>query len=410
MLKRLYVDSTDLMDLKTGVLKGLSSPPKETERPTYEVVSEIERYDGRDQVYSRHLLFPERPEYADYYSRHPEKKEGDDRRRQQSVEVGKRLQKEEPIGQYLSLSGFYGSLALSRPDVVQANTRMRISPIDFVESRRIEADPKEMTMTLKGLGMHMGAARVRITRLNQNWVYGLNGPPQYGKPVELNYQYIVCMAFPMDPFMTGGGASQSVDYEVGFKYAYGSFASTIMANFIRRLNWPARPLPTFNAPYLVPPTFIDAGIGEDGRCGYVVTKEFGNSFRPGAVATDLPLAPDKPVDFGLQDFCDKCKICAEACPSGAISKKGREVVRGVRRWRINAEKCFNYWIAKGSTCGVCQAVCPWNHPNNAFHNGIREIASGFPSLRNLLIKGERMVYGGFKPNPNPRWMDLCRKF
>lgn len=33
----------------------------------------------------------------------------------------------------------------------------------------------------------------------------------------------------------------------------------------------------------------------------------------------MPIEPDKPVDLGIKRFCDKCKICAEECPSKAIS-------------------------------------------------------------------------------------------
>jgi len=406
LLRRLYKDPSTLMNLGEGTLKGLvSSPPREVDEPTYDVIGNIERFDGRDQIYNRQLLRPGSDGYRDYYSRHPERKEGDEKRRQHAVEIGKRLQEDDPVNHYLSLSGFYAAVALSRPDVVEAqNIRMRISPIDMIEGKKIQIDPEEVSHKIKAFGLHIGAAKVRIAKLNQNWVYSHYTLPQYGKPVVLDYKYIICLAFYQDPFMIAGGANPGVDLEVGFKYGYASFVSTLMANFIRRLGWPARPLPTFNAPYLIPPVFIDAGIGEDGRCGYVVTKEFGNNFRPGAVATDLPLIPDKPVDFGLQDFCDKCKICAEECPAGAIPKGGRDVVRGVRKWVMDTEKCFNYWIAKGSTCGVCQSVCPWNLPNNWFHNSFRELSSQFPSLRSLLITTKRIYSGKNKPKPEPKWM------
>jgi epoxyqueuosine reductase QueG len=153
---------------------------------------------------------------------------------------------------------------------------------------------------------------------------------------------------------------------------------------------------------MVPPVFIDAGIGEDARCGYVVSKELGNNWRPGGVLTDLPLAIDKPVDFGLQDFCDKCGICADACPVGAIPKE-RKVIRGIRKWNMNGEKCYRYWNATGHGCGICQDVCPWNHPNGYFHNTIREMASRFSWMRKALIRGEEIFYS-IKPGPEPEWL------
>ncbi len=404
MFKRLFSDPSKLMDLKRGTVKGLAlSPPPQVDRPTYEICGQIERYDGRDQVYNRQLLRPGGDEYEDYYSRHPEIKEQDDARRQRAVATGTRLLNEDALNHYLALCGFYGAIALSRPEVVSAKIKMPISPIDMMGTDRIETDAEEMTRKIKALGLQLGAAKVGIAELNQNWVYSHYPRPQYGQTVELTYQYVICLAFLQDPFMLASGAGPAVDLEIGFRYGYASFVSTMIANFIRRLGWPARPLPTFNAPYLVCPVFIDAGIGEDGRCGYVVAKEFGNNFRPAAVATDLPLIPDRPVDFGLQDFCQQCRICAEACPSNAITEGDREMVRGVRKWQMDAERCYNYWVARGSTCAICQIVCPWNHANGLFHNVTREIVQRFPSLRSFLIKGEKLLYGR-RRFVAPEWM------
>lgn len=124
---------------------------------------------------------------------------------------------------------------------------------------------------------------------------------------------------------------------------------------------------------------------------------------PGGIGTDLPLVPDKPVDFGLQDFCEKCSLCAEKCPSGALSKGGREVVRGYLKWHMDAEKCYTYWCTTGHPCGVCQSVCPWNHANNRWHNGMRELAQRVPALTKTLLKAEEIFYNHRK-RPEPKWM------
>ena len=124
-----------------------------------------------------------------------------------------------------------------------------------------------------------------------------------------------------------------------------------------RSRWPIYPLAGMagqglasRPPYLVIPTFMDAGIGEQGRSVDVVTKEFGSNFRPGAVATDMPLEIERHVDFGLQNFCEKCLVCAETCPPGAIS---REVIRGVRRWHFDNNRCRRFWDSIGGSCGIC---------------------------------------------------------
>lgn len=405
MLKRMYSDPTKLMNIKEGVLKGLTiKPPRKVDKPTYEIVGPVEHYDMRDYMYSRIALKPGDPRYEDYYSRHPEKKAIDDDMRRRADKSGKERLNNDAVNEQIALSGFYGTMAVSPPRVVNSYKKMPLHPSGRPEAVRLHVDPEKMARKIKAFALHLGAAKVGITKLNQDWVYTYNNAP-YGEPVDLNHENIICMAFTMDPFMTDGQTGLGENFEIGWKYSYASYISIIMANLIRNLGWPARPLPAFNAPYIVAPVFIDAGIGEYGRCGYVVTKEFGNNWRPGAVATDLPLAYDKPVDFGLQDFCEKCGICADRCPSGAIPQgtNQQEVVRGIRRWQLDQEKCYKYWTTIGHGCGICQAVCPWNHPNSWSHNIVREVGERFPGLRSLIIKGEEFFYK-HKPGPEPKWM------
>jgi len=401
----MYSDPTKLMNIKEGVLKGLTIRlPRKVDRPTYEIVGLVERYDMRDYIYSRVALRPGTPQYEDYYSSHPEKKAIDEDTCRRADKSGKKLLAKDPVNEHIALSGFYGTMAVSPPKVVNSYKKMPLQPTGRPEVVKVDVEPEKMAYKIKAFGLHLGAAKVGITRLNQDWVYTHNNAP-WGEVVDLNYENIICMAFAQDPFMTDGQYGLGENFEVGWKYSYASYISITMANLIRNLGWKARPLPAFNAPYIVGPVFVDAGIGEYGRCGYVVSKEVGNNWRPGAVATDLPLAYDRPVDFGLQDFCEKCGICADRCPSGAIpkGKNAKVVIRGMRRWDLDDNKCYKYWTTIGHACGICQSVCPWNHRNNWFHNIVRELAERFPALRSLLIKGEELTYK-HKPGPEPEWM------
>ena len=418
MLKRLSSDPTDLMNIRAGVLKGSSiRPPREVDKPTYKILEKVELVDQRDNVHNRMDIWqPGSAKYEDYYNNlYPEYKAIDDETRAIAAKSSKRRQEENPAERLLAqieLAGFYAAHAFGLPDAI--NTRFRVrqeatAHYDILDENGqiapIKIDPEEMSLKIKALGMHLGAAKVRITKLNQDWVYSRTIEP-WGTVPDLNYKYMICMIVLQDPFLIGGGFTRSgQSLEVGYKYSFASMLSIIIANLIKRLGWPARACPTMNEPYLVCPTFIDAGIGEDGRCGMVVTKEFGTNWRPASVATDLPLAVDKPVDFGLQDFCDKCNTCADACPSGAIPKGGREKVRGVWKWQIDPLKCQRFWMSTGHNCSMCQKVCPWNHDNSLFHNSIREAAERFARLRKLIITLEKFFYKkNNKPGPDPKWM------
>jgi reductive dehalogenase len=158
---------------------------------------------------------------------------------------------------------------------------------------------------------------------------------------------------------------------------------------------------------LAVPVAVDAGLGELARCGYVVSKELGANFRLACVTTDLPLALDKPVDLGVQDYCEKCLKCAETCPSRAIPFGDKVEVRGIRRWKIDEVKCLLYWGSQGAACGICQVVCPWSKPRTLFHRVVAEIATRIPWSRRFLTKADDLVYGAkYKPRPYPEWARL----
>ncbi len=62
------------------------------------------------------------------------------------------------------------------------------------------------------------------------------------------------------------------------------------------------------------------------------------------------MAVDKPIDFGLQDFCAKC---AWESPSGAISHEEKIIHNGYERWPTDVEKCASMRVGNkhGAGCG-----------------------------------------------------------
>ena len=407
MLEVKDYDETRDMDLEAGSWRNyVFSQPPEVDHPTYKIVGPTERVDGRDYIFARIALDEGSDWYNDYYGRHPEVRESDDRSRRRGHELGEKMLLERPITEQMAISTFSRAWIFGRPDYLKHFARMKVMPTGAKPNpKKAIPDARQMTRKIKAFCLYMGAGRVRIARLDKRWVYSHSPAPDYGKPYdpEINYPYVICIAFPQSPYYLRNHTSWGVNLEVGWKYSFGSFVSFAVADFIKRMGWSARPCSTTNTPYLVPPLFIDCGIGEDARCGYTLTKEFGNNWRPGGIMTDLPLLPDKPVDFGLQDFCEKCAICAEACPAGAIPTGGRSVVRGYLKWHPQADKCYAYWSSIGRTCGMCQAVCPWSHGNNLLHRSVREIGQRHPGLRKLLLKGEELFYKRH-PRPDPQWL------
>ena len=88
-----------------------------------------------------------------------------------------------------------------------------------------------------------------------------------------------------------------------------------------------------------------SGMGEVSRIGEVILNPFlGPRLKSGVVTTDMPLAHDKPIDFGLQAFCEACNKCARECPSGAITAGPKLMFNGYEIWKSDSQKCATYRI------------------------------------------------------------------
>ena len=95
----------------------------------------------------------------------------------------------------------------------------------------------------------------------------------------------------------------------------------------------------------------------------MINRQFGSNFRLAMVLTDMPLVPDAPDDFGSDDFCQNCQVCANACPPDAISRE-KQWVRGDKKWYVDFDKCIPYFV-DNQCCGLCLPACPWSRPGLA---------------------------------------------
>ncbi len=150
--------------------------------------------------------------------------------------------------------------------------------------------------------------------------------------------------------------------DVADQYARGTRASYALANWIRSQGYHARayPGPMADALLLIPPA-IASGLGELGKHGSIISRQFGSGVRLAGVTTDMPLVATTPDRFGADEFCQSCQICTKECPPDAIAED-KQMVRGVARWYVDFDKCIPYF-AESAACGICIAVCPWTRPD-----------------------------------------------
>lgn len=226
---------------------------------------------------------------------------------------------------------------------------------------------------IKKIAHSFGATLVGIARIKEEWVYQGDlrgvGKGDFVVPEHWKYAIVFAVAHEWDSFYANPTYGTSYDAYSMLRYISGK-----LEVFLKEIGYSARShVPPTNYDLILPPLAIDAGLGEFGRNGVAVTPELGSNTRLAAVTTNMPLQPDKPIDVGISRFCEKCKICAEECPSGSISfdDMPKDNIRGFKRWSVDQDKCYTVWNSIATShsrgCRICLAVCPYSRKNNWVH-------------------------------------------
>lgn len=270
-------------------------------------------------------------------------------------------------------------------------------------------DPEAMARHIKETAYFLRADLVAICELPHYAVYSHS--METGEPVELNHKYAIAILIDQD-YKTAEATvgNDWISNSMSFvAYSTSGFIACILADYIRRLGYPARAHHARNYQVVAPPILLWAGVGEMCRIGDIVLSPFlGPRFKASIVTTDLPLATDKPIDFGLQDFCSKCMQCARYCPGGAISFGEKVIFNGYEKWPNDVAKCTAQRVGnrEGAGCGVCVAVCPWNKPYTPFHRFVGWTMRNIPLARRYAVWGDEFM-GYIEPKlENKWWLDL----
>ena len=223
-------------------------------------------------------------------------------------------------------------------------------------------DAEANVKSIRSLSYHLGADLTGICEIPRYAWYS-HGPD--GEPIAMRHKYAVVMLIDQG-YDTMEGASGD-DWISGCQsmrgYIRGAEIAGIMADFLRRRGHDARAQTNADSQVLHIPLILLAGLGELSRIGELVLNPYvGPRFKSVVMTTNLPLVPDQPIDFGLQDFCSRCLKCARECPVNAIPFGDKVVFNGYEIWKPDVERCTSYRITnpKGSACGRCMKTCPLN--------------------------------------------------
>lgn len=250
--------------------------------------------------------------------------------------------------------------AFSWEELVDTNSVMKKPALE----KYTVSDTVTMSEELKETAKLYGASLVGIARLDHRWIYSRD---RSGKEIVMpeKYKFAIVMAIRMDPSAISASPTFKACAETALGYSRMAFCVSCTAEFIRSLGYNA--IPMGNDTSLSIPLAIDAGLGEMGRNGLLITKKYGSCLRLCKIFTNMPLEPDKPKGHGITEFCKKCKKCAEACGAGAIQTETEPSYEiacpsnnpGILRWAVNQDECYKFWIKNGGDCSNCIAACPF---------------------------------------------------
>jgi epoxyqueuosine reductase len=156
---------------------------------------------------------------------------------------------------------------------------------------------------------------------------------------------------------------------------------------------------------------VRAGAAFYGKNTMAITRHFGSWVVLGTLVTDVEIEPTPRLELD----CGSCRLCIDACPTGALDEPGV----------LDATKCLSYWTQApapipehyradldGSVygCDICQDVCPWNRGIEKRRGQVASESESTPtvSLRDWLeLDGDELVADFdrlYVPRNDPRWL------
>jgi ferredoxin len=341
------------------------------------------RVDERDVMFARMARTPGTAAYDDYYARRPERRAADDhlRGRPPLLAPGGACYDAEVCGQAERLFRAIDEFVPDARDVDAWAARLRSGD-----------DPGAVVRA--GL-LARGALAAGVAALDPSFVYTHKGrfDADYGQPIHLPHPTAIVFLVEMDFGAMQHAPAAPVIAESARQYLRAAELALTLAAALRAAGFDARAHYDAHYDVILPPLAVAAGLGEMGRHNILVADRAGTRVRIGAVTTNRLLPADQPVSLGVERFCRACLKCATNCPSHALSHGDPDVTRGAPLWPTHVERCYGYWRAVGTDCGVCMAVCPFSHPDTRLHRLVRAALRRAPWLARFARWWDDRLYG-----------------
>ena len=242
-----------------------------------------------------------------------------------------------------------------------------------------EPTGEDLTEAIKEKARELGFIEVGITFFDHRYTFSSK------KEHTTYYPYIICLAYEQDfePTQT----IPSVDAEIVHSSTYRTegAAALELGNFIRSHGYHAQVTGSGDSPGPYIPMFVEAGLGQLGACGYLLTPHVGNRCRLVSVTTDANVTHDKPIDYGMHAFCQVCQVCVNRCPGRALMRD-KIWWRGLEKNKLYFKRCRPV-MARYLGCGICMKTCPVQK------YGMKNVMEHYAETGQVLGKGTHDLEG-----------------
>jgi len=242
-----------------------------------------------------------------------------------------------------------------------------------------EPTGEDLSDAIKAKARELGFIEVGITFFDHRYTFSSK------KDHTTYYPSIICLAYEQDyePTQT----CPSVDAEIVHSSTYRTegAAALELGNFIRSHGYHAQLTGSGDSPGPYIPMFVEAGLGQLGACGYLLTPHVGNRCRLVSVTTDANVTHDKPIDYGMHAFCQVCQVCVNRCPGRALMRD-KIWWRGLEKNKLYFKRCRPV-MARYLGCGICMKTCPVQK------YGMKNVMEHYAETGQVLGKGTHDLEG-----------------